>query len=240
MKEKTQLAKTDETVDVLCFDYQQNLPLPHIPAGDVFYKRQLWQYNFCVYSGKTGLSTFYMYDEATSKKGSNEVISFIHHYISTFLPDSVTTLYLFSDNSFAQNKNHTICKYLFTMVNQTTKNITRVIHQYPEPGHNFFPCDRSFGLIEKEKRKRERVYVPEEWKQIVKTTSKKFRVIDVTQDIVMDFTEHFKPILKTFTAKNKSKFSISTFRLFQYERGSNFIECSTSVSLPCFIKFSTT
>lgn len=68
MKEKTLLAKTDETVEVLCFDYQQNLPLPHVPAGDVFYKRQLWQYNFCIFSGKTGLSTFYMYDEATSKK----------------------------------------------------------------------------------------------------------------------------------------------------------------------------
>lgn len=242
MKEKTQLAKTDVTVEVLCFDYQQNLPLPHVPAGDVFYKRQLWQYNFCIFSGKTGLSTFYMYDEATSKKSSNEVISFLHHYIMTFLSDSVTTLYLFSDNSFAQNKNHTITKYLFTLVNQRIKNIGQVIHQYPEPGHSFLPCDRSFGLIEKEKRRKERVYVPAEWKELVRKTSKKFRVIDVTQDIIMDFREHFKPIFKaTFTSQNiKMKFSISTFRVFKYETGSNFIECSTTASLPVFTKFSAT
>lgn len=79
---------------------------------------------------------------------------------------------------------------------QRIKSITNIIHQYPEPGHSLLPCDRSFGLIEKEKRRRERVYVPAEWKEVVRKTSKNFRVVDVTQDMVMDFTEHFKPIFK--------------------------------------------
>jgi len=29
-------AKTNPTLEVLSFDYQQNMPLPHKPAGDVF------------------------------------------------------------------------------------------------------------------------------------------------------------------------------------------------------------
>lgn len=29
-------AKTNPTLEVLTFDYQQNMPLPHIPSGDVF------------------------------------------------------------------------------------------------------------------------------------------------------------------------------------------------------------
>lgn len=96
----------DKKIEVLCFDYQQNLPLPHVPAGDVFYKRQLWVYKFCMYSGKTGKSYFYMYDEVTAKKGKNEVISFLNHFFSTILDRQVDTVYLFSDNCSTQNKNH--------------------------------------------------------------------------------------------------------------------------------------
>lgn len=96
----------DNKIEVLCFDYQQNLPLPHILAGDVFYKRQLWVYNFCIYSGRTGKSYFYMYDEVTAKKGKNEVISFLNHFFKTILDKQVDTVYLFSDNCSSQKTIH--------------------------------------------------------------------------------------------------------------------------------------
>lgn len=101
----------------MCFDYQQNLPLPHVPAGDLFYKRQLWVYNFCIYSGNTGKSYFYMYDEAVAKKGKNEIISFLKHFFDIILDRQVTTIYLFSDNCSPQNKNHTLTQFLYTVVN---------------------------------------------------------------------------------------------------------------------------
>lgn len=65
------------------------MPLSHIPCGDVFYKRQLWCYNLCIYSAKTGLSHFYMYDEITGKKEQNEVISFLHHFLKNKLSTGV-------------------------------------------------------------------------------------------------------------------------------------------------------
>jgi len=61
-------AKSNKEIEVLSFDFQQNMPLPHIPCGDVFYKRQIWVYNFYIYSGKTGQSYHYMYDESIAKK----------------------------------------------------------------------------------------------------------------------------------------------------------------------------
>lgn len=109
-------SKINNTTEVLCFDFQQNLPLPHVPAGDVFYKRQLWVFNFCIYSGKTGQSYFYMYDEAIARKGKNEVISFLKHFFQTLLDRQVNTIYLFSDNCSAQNKNHTLTQFLYTVV----------------------------------------------------------------------------------------------------------------------------
>jgi len=65
------------------------MPLPNIPCGDVFYKRQIWVYNFCIYSGKTGKSYHYMYDESTGKIGQNDVISFIDHFLKNILAPGV-------------------------------------------------------------------------------------------------------------------------------------------------------
>ena len=38
LKEKTKLSREDESVKVLTFDYQQNLPLSNVPSGEVFYR----------------------------------------------------------------------------------------------------------------------------------------------------------------------------------------------------------
>lgn len=63
-----ELAKKDSETEVLVFDYQQNMPLPHLTSGDVFFKRQLWEYNFCIYASSKGKSYFFMYDETVAKK----------------------------------------------------------------------------------------------------------------------------------------------------------------------------
>lgn len=184
-------------IEILCFDFQQNLPLPHVPAGDVFYKRQLWVYNFCVYSGRTGKSYFYMYDEVTAKKGKNEVISFLNHFLGTILDRQVDTVYLFSDNCSSQNKNHCLTQFLYTIAKTQMYGIKKIIHRYPEPGHSFLPCDRSFGQIEKQRRRQERVFLPQTYQNIVKCTSRKFIVINVTQELILNFSDHMSSMFKT-------------------------------------------
>lgn len=67
---------------------------------------------------------------------------------------------------------------------------------------------------------------------------KKCCVVDVGQDMIMDFTEHLKCFFKTkFVGTNKTKFAISTYRLFQYKKGNNYIECSAFTGPPIFNKF---
>ncbi|XP_063239520.1 uncharacterized protein LOC134540614 [Bacillus rossius redtenbacheri] len=105
-KGKIHEAENNEFTDTLCFDYQQNMPLPKVPSSDAFYCRQVWMYNFCIYSAKLKTAHYYMYDECTAKKGSNEVISFLKHYFDNVLNTSVKKVYLFSDNCCAQNKNN--------------------------------------------------------------------------------------------------------------------------------------
>lgn len=71
------------------------MPLPHLQTSDVFYMRQLWLYVVSMYSGKTGKSIMYCWTEMDARRGSNEVISVIDHYIQCFLESSVKKLYVF-------------------------------------------------------------------------------------------------------------------------------------------------
>ncbi|XP_025192024.1 LOW QUALITY PROTEIN: uncharacterized protein LOC112592227 [Melanaphis sacchari] len=219
LKSFVQKSKLDEEIELLSFDFQQNMPLPHIPCGDVFYKRQIWVYNFCIYSGKTGKSYHYMYDELTGKKGQNDVISFIDHFLKNLLTPGVKHLYIFTDNCSSQNKNNALFQYLYTVVQSKCFNLESITHRYPEPGHSFLPCDRCFGLIEKVKRKHERIYLPESYKEIVKKTSKKFNVIDVSRDMILNFSDYTKPLYKKIVKSvEDQKFSIMAYRCMEYKK----------------------
>jgi len=125
IKQKTLETKEESSkLEVLAFDFQQNLPLPHVPCGDVFYKRQLWVYNLCISSGRTGMTYFFLYDEATARKGQNEVISFLHHYLSEIMDNLVDTVYIFTDNCSSQNKNLNMHFYL-TLTENLLKTLVK-------------------------------------------------------------------------------------------------------------------
>jgi len=174
-------AKTNAKLEVLSFDYQENMPLPHIPCDDVFYKRQIWSYNFCIFSAKTNQAYFFMYDESVAKKSQNEVISFLHFYLQNLLSQGVETLYLFADNCSSQNKNNAIIEYLYNIIQSNAFKLETVIQRYPEPGHSFLPCDRCFGLIEQQKRKIERVFLPETHQEMVRLILKNFILLTLNK-----------------------------------------------------------
>ena len=46
IQKDTKRSKEDPSFEVVTFDFQQNLPMPHIPVSDIFYLRQLWLYIF--------------------------------------------------------------------------------------------------------------------------------------------------------------------------------------------------
>lgn len=228
MKEDTaEISKNNEEMELLAFDFQQNIPLPHVTSGDVFFKRQLWEYNFCVFAASSRKSYFFMYDETIAKKGANDVVSFLHYFLEHFIAPTVTTIYLYSDNCSSQNKNQVLAQYLYTLAN--TNRFAKIVHRFPEPGHSFLPCDRSFGLIEKEKRKRERIVLPEEWVALVKNTCRKFVMVPVSQKMILNFSGHFNGAFKKHVSnKMKQKFGISSYRVMEYTAKG--VECSSVAS----------
>ncbi|KAL1489107.1 hypothetical protein ABEB36_014051 [Hypothenemus hampei] len=115
IKDKIALAKNNSAVEILTFDFQQNLTLPVSSSGEVFYKIQLWVFNFCIHIGSSRKNFFYVYDETVAGKGQNDVA-------------------------------------------METGKFKLIQHRYSEPGHSFLLCDRSFGAIEIEKRKHDKIY----------------------------------------------------------------------------------
>lgn len=177
-----------------------------------------------------------MYDETIAKKGSNDVLSFIHYYIEKFVSPNVKILYLFSDNCASQNKNNTLVRFLVTLSHMG--RFDSIFHRFPEPGHSFLPCDRYFGVIEKKKKLIERIFLPQEYMNLVKSASKKFHVIPVTQDIMYNYVEHLKLFFNSLPkAMSNEKFAISTYRVFKYTKNSNGVECSLSASTSFFTHF---
>lgn len=206
-------------------------------SQEIFYKIQLWVYNFCINVGSTGKSFFYVYDETLGAKGQNDVASILLHFLNNHILPEVTDIYIFSDNCASQNKNYVLVQFLYTLV--ATEKFRLIQHRYPEPGHSFLPCDRSFGAIEQEKRKYDKIYLPKDYVKIIEKTSKNFKVINVTQDMFLDFKAHLQQFFVKNPSKKNKKFTISKYRIMRYEKLDTEIlfKCSETVSFTLFTVF---
>lgn len=65
---------------------------------------------------------------------SNELSSFLNHYMDMYVTDTITELHLFCDGCPGQNKNNTVIRFLMALSVQKNK----MIHIYfPVRGHSF-------------------------------------------------------------------------------------------------------
>ena len=151
----------------------------------------------------------YSWPEFIDGKGSSEVVSCLEDFFCS-LPKEVTTLYLYSDGCPGQNKNATVMQYLFTLVRLGRFKLIQ--HHFPVRGHSFLPNDRDFGRRESKKKRQERVYIPEQWHEVIRSARRRnpFTVTPITQDMVVDYTSE----LATFS---KSLFNLGR-SLWPYRR----------------------
>src|SRR5277367_4009338 len=160
LKETEALCAERDDVLGLTFDFMQNLPLPAIPVQEIFYLRQLWVHAFEVHNMKSGHGTFYVYHEGEAKRGPNEVCTFLKHYVDNFVPPAVKELNLYSDSCPGQNRNHTMIRFLMSLVESGRFNVIRYF--LPQRGHSFLPSDRDFSAAKRLIRRTDRIYVPRE------------------------------------------------------------------------------
>ena len=211
---KTVLASTDPTVETICFDFQQNMPIPKLTTNEIFYSRQIWVYNLGFHVASTNDRYMFVFDETTAKKGSNDAISCLKYVIDNLLRKEVKVLYIFTDNCAGQNKNMLMVWFLQSLI--CNNLLIKIVHHYPEVGHSFLPCDRDFAQIELRKKRKEIAYIPQDWYDTIKQCGNKFNVIIVTKDMIFDLKQHLEPHFKKTITVAKIPFQISKYKLFEY------------------------
>ncbi|KAF2890228.1 hypothetical protein ILUMI_15945, partial [Ignelater luminosus] len=130
-------------IECLTLDFMQNLPLPYNPSNLAFYARQLWYYVFGIHNLGSKEATIYTYHEGIAKKESNDVTSMLLQYII----------------------NHEIASRRLVLISDdfhVLKLFDSILYIFPVRGHSCLSNDQDFSLIEKKKRRMERVEVPEE------------------------------------------------------------------------------
>ena len=174
-----------DAVDMISFDFQQNLGTPKLHHSDMFYARQLWTYNFGIHDVVVGKGYMYMWDETVAKRGSSKVISCLKHFFQAYRTGP-RSLVSYSDACGGQNKNHTIIDLY------SERHLRRVYdilnHKFLMMGHTFLRNDTAFAQIEKRKASAT-VYVPSDWFSVVKEANhrKPFEVVAMQQE---DFLNH--------------------------------------------------
>lgn len=177
-KDVLALCKDRDDVGAIVFDYMQNLPLPKIPVQEMFYLRKLWLYIFCVHDLKSNSADFYTYHEGEAKRGPDDVCSLLWKTIQNMNP-AIKELHVFSDACGGQNRNHTLIRFLLMLV--SSGRFDKIFQYFPVRGHSFLQCDRNFGTAKRLIRKKDRIYVPEEYNLMISTAKKRgFSVTSIT------------------------------------------------------------
>lgn len=187
-------SRKDKTKEAIVFDYAKNYHVPNITTNDVYYKRQLSIFLFNIHVLSTGQSVFYIYPENTANKGSDEVCSFLHHFIYNILDPDVTDLEAFCDSCSGQNKNNIVFKFFHHVVVKE-KRLNSVTCLFPVRGHSYNECDKNSALIPQNYE----AQLPEDWTEALRNCRQKpspFQVIEVEQEMVKEWGCHLEKVYK--------------------------------------------
>lgn len=186
--------RKDKTKEAIVFDYSKNYHVPNITTNDVYYKRQLSIFMFNIHVLSTGQSVFYIYPENTANKGSDEVCSFLHHFLYNILDSNVTDLEAFCDSCSGQNKNNIVFKFFHHVVVKE-KKLKSVTCSFPVRGHSYNECDKNSALIPGN----HEAQLPEDWAEALRNCRQKpspFQVIEVDQEMIKEWGLHLTKVYK--------------------------------------------
>ena len=193
-------------MEMLTFDLEQSLPTPVLTTNVVFYKRQLWTYNLGVHDCVTEKACMHMWHEGVASRGSEEIGSCILNHIQ-HMTTSATNLVLYSDSCGGQNRNiNIVCLWLHIVANSQYP-FTTIDHKFMVRGHSFLPNDRDFGGVETARRKRQHIFVPTDWQEVIRTARVKnpFHVAEMQSEDFVSLSALKKNIVnrKIDTEKRK-------------------------------------
>lgn len=132
---------------------------------------------------------------------------------------------MFSDACGGQNRNHTLVAFFLALV--AIGRFKKIYQYFPVRGHSFLQCDRNFGVAKRKIRKLDRIYTPEQYADLIKTSRKTsgFNVTQVSSENILDFkdwsTKNFK---KTVKSRDGVPFLISKCKQLEYTLPAGYVK----------------
>ena len=161
---------SDDDVMVIAVDLQQTLQCPKMAVNRAYYTRKLWLYNLCIYDVKRKRPHLFLWVESEGGRGADDICSCIHKWLEIHA-NGRKKLKIYADNCAAQNKNKTIVLMALRKIHE--QSLSRVDFIYMVSGHSFLPCDRIFGIIEKQIRRVSCLTSPDAYISHIKLSMKK-------------------------------------------------------------------
>lgn len=206
----------------VCIDLQQTIPCPKLTVGQAYYKRKLWIYNFCVHNLKSGISSMFVWDETVAGRGSIEIASCLSKWLDDHFggepAQELTTLSIFADNCAGQNKNLQMVLFLLRQIH--SRRLVRVELSFLVSGHSYMPCDRSFGVIEKEIRGFPNLYTPNDFQLTIKRAQNpQFPVFVMTSQDFYDYNTLKSQVTKRSASEGQFSKASQIIVHSQYQEG---------------------
>lgn len=140
------LAKENEKIVSAIFDLQQVIYLPKSNDGQIFYKRRLANYNFTIYNLGSRDCNCYVWNEATSKRGSSEIATCLYSFLINCSEKGASEVRMFCDGCAGQNKNTIVAAMLLWAIK--TLKIQEISIRYFETSHGQSEGDSVHSTIE--------------------------------------------------------------------------------------------
>ena len=161
--------KAKYCVEHICMDYGQSIGVPHTTdqLGGTYFLQMRNFILFGIYSALENKMICDTYDEREAGKGANEVISFLHNFLSTrAIP--TPTINLHADNCRGQNKNKYVMWYLIWLA--ATNRVKHVEFKFMIKGHTQFIVDSNIGHIKRNLRQND-VFCLDHWKGVIDSSA---------------------------------------------------------------------
>lgn len=199
--------KTDDKTVVFTFDLQKALELPVLQTCEVYYARQLWLYNLGIYDEVHKTCYMYTWDESMASRGSQEIASCLHKHFEKFVPKDTQKIILRSDACSGQNRNIKMALMLKKFLSMWNyPDLSSIEQHFYISGHSYNSCDRSFALIEKQKKLTEEIYVPKHWINVITQAKKNEpKFVVVVEMSKKDFLSS-KPLEEQITNRKKTTY----------------------------------
>lgn len=201
MASDAELGKIPESdVTVIAFDLMSTLPTPHLSTGVCYYKRQLWTYCLGIHNLSNNQAHMYIWHEAIASRGPQEIGSCLYQYIKNYVKTSKLVMY--SDQCGGQNRNVKLALMCNYILQNKICRLQQIDHKFLVSGHSYLACDRDFGVIEKNKKCFNDIYVPDDWTKVIRTARKQnpFILVEMTSE---DFVSTL-PLEKNITNRKKT------------------------------------